>query len=74
MLGFNLGGGRRTSDKEEGRTLQSIGIAVVSMGERTFCVVATARVIGILGCKDCAWWERKLGRHERCDSEPWRVP
>lgn len=49
ILGFSLGGSKRVSDKEEERTFQPVGITVVTVGERTFCVLETARVVGMLG-------------------------
>lgn len=49
ILGFSLGGSKRVSDKEEERTFQPVGITVVTAGERTFCVLETARVVGMLG-------------------------
>lgn len=49
ILGLHLAGNRRFSNIEEERTFQPVGIAMVPMAQRTFCILETARVIGMLG-------------------------
>ena len=58
ILGFHLRGSRRFSNKEEGIRFQSVGKAMVPKVERTFCILETVRVPGLLGWSQGMVWQR----------------